>query len=344
MITYKDAGVDQKKAETLIEKLKERIRSTFNPYVLNPIGGFASLLDVPKEFKDPVIVTSTDGVGTKLKIAQMVKVHRTVGIDLVAMCVNDILTYGAKPFFFLDYFACGKLDEEIYKEVIGGICEGCEEAGCALVGGETAEMPSFYGEGEYDLAGFVLGFVEKGRIVDGSGIKEGDKVIGLRSNGLHSNGYSLARKILFEIKGLNPYEKLEGIEDPLYTELLRPTRIYVRLVLDLLERFRIKGMAHVTGGGIPGNLSRIIPSGLSAELTLPHSEVPLIFRIIKDLGNVPVNEMFSTFNMGIGYILVVENGECERVIEYLDSKMENPLILGEIGRRTGTEAVRITLT
>lgn len=330
MITYKEAGVDQQKAETLIDSLKERIKSTFNRYVLNPIGGFASLLEIPKEFRDPVLVTSTDGVGTKLKIAQKAKVHSTVGIDLVAMCVNDILTYGAKPLFFLDYFACGRLDEDIYKDVISGICEGCREAGCALVGGETAEMPSFYGEGEYDLAGFAIGFVEKDKIVDGSKIKEGDKVIGLPSSGLHSNGYSLVRKLFFEIKGFDLYERIEGLEGLLYEELLKPTRIYVRLVLDLLQRFRIKGMAHVTGGGIPGNLSRIIPHGLSADLQVPLSRVPRIFKVIKEMGDVSLDEMFSTFNMGIGYILVVGDKEYEDLVRYLKSNFEEPIPLGEI--------------
>ncbi len=343
MITYKASGVDIEKADRLIDELKVKMNMTFNPYVLNPIGGFASLLTLPKEYEDPVIVTSTDGVGTKLKIAQKLKRHSTVGIDLVAMCVNDILTYGARPLFFLDYFACGTLEENVYREVISGICEGCTLAGCALVGGETAEMPSFYRKGEYDLAGFAMGVVEKKRIVDGSSIEEGDAVIGIASNGLHSNGFSLVRKLILEVKRMSLKQKVEGLETTLGEELLKPTKIYVRPVMEILERFRVKGMAHITGGGIPGNLKRIIPSGLIAELTIEEREIPFIFRFIKELGDLPYDEMFSTFNMGVGYILVVKREEEKSVIELLSSIGERAYSLGTIEKTRSEKKVKISV-
>jgi phosphoribosylformylglycinamidine cyclo-ligase len=339
--TYRDSGVDITKADSLIEKLKGRIHKTFHPHVLSSIGGFAALTEIPKTYKDPVLVSSTDGVGTKLRVAFMTGVHDTVGIDLVAMSANDVLTIGAKPFFFLDYFAAGSIDEVIYPAVLNGICAGCEMAGCALIGGETAEMPSFYKEGEYDLAGFVVGLIEKGSVIDGSTIREGDSVIGLASSGLHSNGYSLARKVLFDIQGLTVDSRVDGLETSVGEELLRPTRIYVKPILDIVSNFPVRGMAHITGGGLPGNVSRIIPGGLRANLHLPVDTVKPIFRILKKLGNIPEEDIYSTFNMGIGFVLIVPNNASQDVVARLNSVGEKAFILGEIGVSDDTTKVSV---
>jgi len=339
--TYKDSGVDIIKADRLIERLKKDIQKTFNPLVLNPIGGFGSLTEIPSGLKHPVLVTSTDGVGTKLKIAFLTGKHDTVGIDLVAMSVNDILTLGAKPYFFLDYYACGKIDEDTYSQVIKGVCDGCMMADCALIGGETAEMPSFYNEGEYDLAGFVIGFVEKEKIIDGSNITEGDTIIGLPSSGLHSNGFSLVRKVFFDVHNININEIIEGLDLPLFEELLKPTKIYVRQVLNLMAQFNIKGMAHITGGGLPGNIKRIIPDGLKAKISIKQDNVPKIFHIIKDLGNIPQEDMFSTFNMGIGFVLIVENKEAQSIITTLNASGETGFLIGKIEKSIDKEKVTI---
>ncbi len=340
-ISYKDAGVDVGKADSLIKRMKERIQGTFNPYVLSPIGAFAALAEIPAEYKHPLLVTATDGVGTKLRIAFALRKHDTVGIDLVAMSVNDVLTVGARPFFFLDYFACGKLDEQVYAEVIKGLCTGCEMAGCALVGGETAEMPSFYPEGEYDLAGFVTAFVEKEKVIDGSTIEVGDRVIGIASSGLHSNGYSLARKVLIEQCGLTINDKVDGSQRNLYEEMLEPTRIYVKPVLALMEKFEIKGMAHITGGGLPGNVSRIIPDGLCARLSATE-EPPAIFRMIMKLGNIARDEMYATFNMGIGFVLVVREADEPMAIRELASLGEDAFPLGAIERAQDKQKALVT--
>ena len=261
--TYRDSGVDIDKADRLIGSLKDAHPTHVQPARPHPDRRFRESRGGAQGYREPVLVSSTDGVGTKLRIAFMAGRHDTVGIDLVAMSVNDILTLGAKPLYFLDYFACGRVDEAIYRDVLSGICAGCELAACALVGGETAEMPSFYPEGEYELAGFATGIVEKKKIIDGSSIKAGDRVIGLASNGLHSNGYSLVRKIFFDLHHMKVTEKVEALGDqPLYQELLRPTRIYVKSMLALLADYPVKGMAHITGGGLPGNVARIIPEGL----------------------------------------------------------------------------------
>ena len=339
--SYKDAGVDVGKADSLIARMKERIQGTFNPFVLSPIGAFAALAEIPSEYKHPVLVSATDGVGTKLRIAFALKKHDTVGIDLVAMSVNDVLTVGARPYFFLDYFACGRLDEQIYAETISGICSGCEIAGCALVGGETAEMPSFYPEGEYDLAGFVTAFVEKERVINGSSIVSGDRVIGLASNGLHSNGFSLTRKIVIEQHGLTPRDKVDGLQGNLYEEMLTPTRIYVKPVLALTEKVEIKGMAHITGGGLPGNVNRIIPDGLCARLTVP-AEPPDIFKVLMRLGNVARDEMYATFNMGIGFVLVVGEDDESRAIKELRASGEDAFPLGIIEKTENARKVLIT--
>jgi phosphoribosylformylglycinamidine cyclo-ligase len=344
MITYKDAGVDVEKAEEYLDTIKARIQGTFTPLVLNPIGAFAALAEIPKDYREPVLVASTDGVGTKLKIAFLSGKHNSVGIDLVAMSVNDILTMGARPLFFLDYFACGKLDGSVYKDVIAGICDGCLTAGCSLIGGETAEMPSFYPEGEYDLAGFAMGIVEKHRVINGSTINEGDSVIGLASNGLHSNGYSLARKVLLDVHQLDLFNSAEGIGGTLYEELLRPTRIYVKPVLEVLNHFDIKGMAHITGGGLPGNIKRVIPDGLQTTIVLEKKRVPPIFALIARLGNIPMEEMYNTFNCGVGYILVVSRNDEESVLEKFSSLGESAWKLGVVERSEGPEKVRVSLS
>jgi len=341
--TYRDAGVDIKKADDVLNRIKHHICNTFNPFVMNTIGGFAAVTEIPKGYKNPVMVSSTDGVGTKLKIAFNANKHDTIGIDLVAMSVNDILTMGAKPFFFLDYFATGHIEEKVYEDVITGICDGCTLADCALIGGETAEMPSFYRDGEYDLAGFAIGFVEKDKIINGSTIKEGDAIIALASNGLHSNGYSLVRKVLFEVHSLKVHDKVEGLEVPLYEELLKPTRIYVKSVQKILEHYSVKGMAHITGGGLPGNISRIIPKGLGAQLNVPSAKIPSIFTLIQELGNVPFDDMCETFNMGIGFILVVDQGEKDAIMRSLQESGETVFHLGDIRRVSGKETITVSL-
>jgi phosphoribosylformylglycinamidine cyclo-ligase len=342
ILTYKKAGVDVEKADRYIASIKEKIHHTFNQYILNGVGGFGSLIEVPKGYKNPVLVSSTDGVGTKLKIAFLANKHNTVGIDLVAMSVNDILTLGAKPLYFLDYFACGHLEEQVYQEVISGICDGCQTAQCALVGGETAEMPSFYKDGEYDLAGFVTGIVDKNEIVDGSRIRNGDVLIGIASNGLHSNGYSLVRKIFFDVHNFSVNSAVKGIEGVLYEELLRPTKIYVKSIQKIIENFEVRGMAHITGGGLPGNVERIIPSGLSAVISLSTKRIPSIFGLIKELGNVPFEEMCSTFNMGIGYVLVVDAQDKENVLKVLFDVGEKAYCIGDIRKSPDGKKVQIT--
>ena len=341
-VTYEDSGVNIKKADSLIDDIKSRIQKTFNPHVLNAIGGFGALTEVPKEYKNPVLVSSTDGVGTKLKIAFAADKHNTVGIDLVGMSVNDILTLGARPFFFLDYYACGKIEDRVYKEVISGICDGCQMAACALIGGETAEMPSFYKEGEYDLAGFAVGIVEKDRIIDGSQIIAGDAVIGLASNGLHSNGYSLVRHVLFDIHKLDVNNDiLEGTDIKLYEELLKPTRIYVKPVLEVSAQYNIKGMVHITGGGLPGNIKRVIPEGLTASIHVAIDSVPGIFRYIMKLGNIDFQEMCSTFNMGTGYVLIVGKDDEKAVIDLFEKLGEKATVLGYIEKSKDDQKVRL---
>jgi phosphoribosylformylglycinamidine cyclo-ligase len=341
-ITYKDAGVDIHKADRLLWDIKRNIQSTFNPFVLNSVGGFAALTEIPTGYRNPVLVSSTDGVGTKLKIAIMSGKHDTVGIDLVAMSVNDVLTMGAKPYYFLDYFASGRIEDSTYKDVIAGICEGCRIAGCALIGGETAEMPSFYRDGEYDLAGFAMGFVEKDRIINGSSIEEGDAVIGLASSGIHSNGYSLVRKVLLEVHNLNIFEPVQGIEGALWEELLRPTRIYVVPILKVLDEFNVKGMAHITGGGLPGNIQRIIPDGFTANMRLDRGRIPNIFNTIMTLGDVPFEEMCSTFNMGVGYVCIVHGAHESGVLETLNTIGETAFTLGHIEKTGADRKVLIT--
>ena len=334
-LTYRDAGVDIEAGERLVDRIKEFAKKTFDGNVLAGIGGFGAGYLLPKGYSEPVLVSGTDGVGTKLKVAQMANVHDTVGIDLVAMCVNDILTVGAKPLFFLDYFATGKLSVDVAADVVKGIAKGCEIAGCALIGGETAEMPDFYPEGEYDLAGFVVGIVDRSRYVTGEKIKPGDVILGLASSGIHSNGYSLVRKLFFEILELKIDDWVEELGGKVYEVLLTPTRIYVKSVLKLLEEVEVKGMAHITGGGIPGNLVRVLPKNVDAVVKKGTWEVPPIFTFIQDKGNVPEDEMFKTFNMGIGYTVVVSPEDVERAVSVLEEAGEKVFRIGEIREGEG---------
>ncbi len=330
-LTYKKAGVDINEGERFISLISPMIKETFRPEVMTEIGSFSALfkLDVTK-YREPVLVSGTDGVGTKLKIAFLMDRHDTVGIDLVAMCVNDILTSGAEPLFFLDYFATGKLKPEKASEVIKGIINGCKEAGCSLIGGETAEMPGFYSENEYDLSGFAVGVVDKERIINGSKIKEGDLIIGIASNGLHSNGYSLVRKLFFDLKKMNVDTYIPDLGTTLGEELLKPTRIYVKAFMVLRDKLEIKGMAHITGGGIPGNLPRILPEGIYADIKIGSWPVPKIFELIEKIGNIPEDEMKKTFNMGIGYIMVVSEGMAEEAVSLLNKSGYTAFIFGNI--------------
>ena len=331
--SYKEAGVDIKKGDSFVQMIKPMVESTFRPEVLTKIGGFAGCVSLNLErYKKPILVSSTDGVGTKLKIAFMMDRHDTVGIDLVAMCVNDIVAIGARPLFLLDYLATSKLNTEIATKVLSGIDKGCVEAECSLVGGETAEMPGFYKEGEYDLAGFVVGIVENAQLIDGSGVTVGDKLIGIASSGLHSNGYSLVRKLLLEHHKMDMRKKIEEIGEVLGEELLRPTRIYVKTILNLTRDFSLGGIAHITGGGITGNLPRVIPKGCKAIVHKKTWDIPPIFPFLKEKGRLSEEEMFRTFNNGIGMVLIVRPKEVEDLLARLHSLGEKAFIIGEVGK------------
>ena len=330
---YKNAGVDIEKGDAFVQAIKPMVESTFRPEVLTKIGGFAGCVSLNLErYKKPILVSSTDGVGTKLKIAFSMNRHDTVGIDLVAMCVNDIVVSGAKPLFLLDYFATSKLDPEKSTKVVSGIVKGCIEAECSLIGGETAEMPGFYKGGEYDLAGFAVGIVEDSQVIDGSGVTVGDKLIGIASSGLHSNGYSLVRKLLLDQLKMDLEKRVEEIGEVLGKELLRPTRIYVKTVLNLARDFNIVGIAHITGGGITGNLPRIIPKGCKAIVQKGAWDIPPIFSFLKEKGNISDEEMLRTFNNGVGMILIVRSREVDDILARLRSLGEKAFIIGEVGR------------
>ena len=329
-ITYKDAGVDIDAGDLFVEKIKPYVKSTFRPEVMTHIGGFGGLFAL-KKYKAPVLVSGTDGVGTKLKIAFLMNRHDTVGIDLVAMCVNDIIVQGAEPLFFLDYFATGKLKPQEHSDIVKGIAAGCKQSGCALIGGETAEMPSFYGEGEYDLAGFAVGVVEKKKLIDGSRIKPGDLLVGLASSGLHSNGFSLVRKTLFEKAGYGVRDVLSELGmAPLGEVLLTPTRIYAKTVASLLKDFDIRGMAHITGGGITENTPRMLPKGVSALIRKGTWEVHPIFKLIRKKAQVDDDEMYRDFNMGLGMVLAVPKKQAEAVMKKAAKLGEKAYLIGEI--------------
>ncbi|MGO9377972.1 MAG: phosphoribosylformylglycinamidine cyclo-ligase [Dissulfurispiraceae bacterium] len=337
-MTYKEAGVDIDEGDRFVRLISPLVKKTFRPEVMTDIGSFGALFAL-KKYKNPVLVSGTDGVGTKLKIAFMSDCHGSVGIDLVAMCVNDILTSGAEPLFFLDYFATGKLRSDKAKEVVSGIAKGCREAGCALIGGETAEMPGFYEEDEYDLAGFSVGVVEKKEIIDGSTIKEGDAIIGIASSGLHSNGYSLARKVFFEKKGLKIDSHVPELKVTAGAELIKPTRIYVKAFQAIKDKVRIKGMAHITGGGIPGNLTRIFNKKLTAVIREGSWPVPTVFELIQKWGGVPETDMKKTFNMGIGYVIVLGRKSVTPAMDVLNEAGYPAYLIGFI-EKGGKDKIR----
>jgi len=329
-ITYKEAGVDIDAGDLFVQKIKPFVKSTLRPEVLTDIGGFGGLFAL-KKYKNPVLVSGTDGVGTKLKIAFLMNRHDTVGIDLVAMCVNDIVVQGAEPLFFLDYFATGKLKPEEHSGIVKGIADGCKQAGCALIGGETAEMPSFYGEDEYDLAGFAVGVVEKKNIIDGSRIKTGDQLIGLASSGLHSNGYSLVRKVLLEKSGYGVDDTLTELGNGTLGEvLLTPTKIYAKTIKALMKDFDIRGMAHITGGGITENTPRMLPKGAQALIRKKTWDIPPIFKLLRKKSGVDDAEMYRAFNMGIGMVIVVPKKQMEAVIKKAEKLGEKAYPIGEI--------------
>ncbi|MFV9567030.1 phosphoribosylformylglycinamidine cyclo-ligase [Thermoanaerobacter mathranii] len=332
-MNYKDAGVNIDEGNKLVEMIKPIAKQTLNEYVLEGIGGFAGLIEI-KNYKNPVLISSTDGVGTKLKIAFMMDKHDTVGIDLVAMCVNDIIVTGAKPLFFLDYFATGKLKSETAVEVIKGIAEGCKIAGCALIGGETAELPGFYKEGEYDLAGFCVGIAEKEELIDTKLIKEGDAIIGLASSGIHSNGYSLVRKIFFEKNNFSVKDFIPELGINLGEALLTPTKIYVKSI-EALKGLKIKGMAHITGGGFIDNIPRILRKSIAAKINKGSWEIPAIFNLIQRLGDIEEREMYRTFNMGIGMVVIVDPSDVDKALEKLNGIGEKAYIIGEIVESEG---------
>ena len=320
-LSYRDAGVDIDAGDQLVENIKPFAKRTMRPEVLSGIGGFGGLVEISKKFKEPVLVSGTDGVGTKLKLAFELNRHDTVGIDLVAMSVNDILVQGAEPLFFLDYFACGKLDVPAATEVIKGIAAGCEQSGCALIGGETAEMPGMYPVGEYDLAGFAVGVVEKSKIITGEHIVAGDVVLGLASNGAHSNGYSLVRKIIERSKpDLNA--KFDG-ERTLADCIMAPTRLYVKPLLSLMQQLTVKGMAHITGGGITENVPRVLPANVVADIDSKTWQMPKLFHWLREGGNVEAQEMFRTFNCGIGMVVVVAAQDADAAIKHLQAVRRN---------------------
>jgi phosphoribosylformylglycinamidine cyclo-ligase len=334
--TYKDAGVDIEAGDALVDRIVPMAKKTARPEVVSGVGGFGGLFAIPPgKYKEPVLVSGTDGVGTKLKVAFTANRHRTVGIDLVAMSVNDVLTSGAEPLFFLDYFATGKLSVEQAADVVEGIAEGCLQAGCTLLGGETAELPGFYAKGEYDLAGFAVGIVERSKILTGRNIVPGDSVIGIASSGLHSNGYSLARKVLLEDKKLPLEAQAPGSDRILADELLEPTRIYVKDVLELIANVEVKGLAHITGSGIPGNLPRCLPDGTRAVLDENEWKRPAIFDVIQNLGNVPREEMYSTFNMGLGMCVVLASPEVPAALRTLKARGVQAWEVGRIEKGQG---------
>lgn len=339
-LTYRDAGVDTKEGERAVKLMKDHVKKTFNDNVLTGLGGFGGLFRLPVEgMKEPVLVSGTDGVGTKLKIAFMMDKHDTVGIDCVAMCVNDILCQGAKPLFFLDYIATGKVGAEKVADIVSGIAEGCLQGESALIGGETAEMPGFYSDGEYDMAGFSVGIVDKDKIITGEKIAAGDVIIGLPSSGIHSNGYSLVRKVFFEKMGYDTGDYLESLGETLGETLLRPTKIYAKACNAVVPDFPIKGIVHVTGGGFFENVPRVLPAGVSGEFQLGSWNIPPIFEEIQRCGNIELMEMFATFNMGIGMMMFVAEPEGQKVVDTLRAVGEDAAVIGKVTDNDG-ERVR----
>lgn len=330
-LTYAAAGVDIKAGDEAVRLMRNSVQSTYRPEVLTDIGGFGGLFAFnAAKYREPVLVAGTDGVGTKLRVAMLTDRHNTIGIDAVAMCVNDVLVQGAEPLFFLDYLAVGKLTPEKVAEIVSGVAEGCRQAGCSLIGGETAEMPGFYPPDEYDLAGFAVGVVERSKIIDGHNIVPGDWLVGLPSSGLHSNGYSLARKVLLEHAGYSVDTRLEQLGRTVGEEMLEPTRIYVRAVAPLLERFQIKGLVHITGGGLTENIPRILPDGCAVNIRRGAWPIPPVFKLIETAGGVERAEMLRTFNMGIGMVAVVSAAEAGALMNDLAGRGEKSFLIGEV--------------
>ena len=332
MITYKDAGVNIEEGYKSVSLIKEYAAKTFTKGVLNHLGSFAGMFEIGEGYKNPILVSGTDGVGTKLDIAFRMKKYDTVGIDCVAMCVNDVLCHGAKPLFFLDYIACGKLEAETAAQLVKGVSEGCIQAGCALIGGETAEMPGFYRDGEYDMAGFTVGIVDKHKIIDGSSIKDGYSLIGIASSGLHSNGYSLVRKLISDLS-----KDFNG--ENIGSTLLTPTKIYVKTVLNLLDKFDIKGMAHITGGGFYENIPRMFNEKFTAVIDRNSFNVPDIFKQLISLG-IEQEHMFNTYNMGIGYVLCIEDKDASRVIKTIEDLGDRAYKIGHVEAGGGGVCLR----
>ena len=331
MTTYRQAGVNIESGNEFVRRITPLVRSTFRPEVLTDLGGFGGLFRFQADrYAEPVLVSGTDGVGTKLKVAFLMDRHDTVGIDLVAMCVNDVVVSGAEPLFFLDYLATGKLAVPKAEAILRGIAEGCRQAGCALIGGETAEMPSMYAEGEYDLAGFAVGVVDRSKIIDGKDIVPGDLLVGLASTGLHSNGYSLARRVLLEDGGLTVKSRISDLDQPLGEVLLTPTRIYAKQILALAADYPIKGIAHITGGGLTENLPRILPKGCRARVHRGAWPVPPIFQVLRKMGKVDEEELYRVFNMGIGLALVVSANHVEKLIARAAELGDRGYRIGEI--------------
>lgn len=328
-INYKDAGVDVANGQKEVELIKNLVEKTQSENVLSKLGGFSGLFSLENlNIKNPVLVSGTDGVGTKVMLAQMMDKHDTIGIDCVAMCVNDILCQGAKPLFFLDYIACGKLVPEKMEKIVKGVADGCLQANSSLIGGETAEMPGLYKENDYDLAGFCVGIVDKEKIITGEKIKKGDHIFGLKSSGIHSNGYSLVRKIVLEKEKLSLDEKIEGLDTSLGEELLKPTKIYVKEILALLEKIEINGLSHITGGGFYENIPRMIPDGLCAKIDVRNIPLPKIFSLLEKWGELDKKDMYETFNMGVGLVFAVDKNDIEKVKEIIDE--DELLDLGEV--------------
>ena len=326
-LSYKDAGVDIHTGNELVERIKGDVKRTNRSEVMGGLGGFGALCALPTKYKEPILVSGTDGVGTKLRLAIDLNKHDTIGQDLVAMCVNDLIVQGAEPLFFLDYYATGKLDVDVAASVIKGIADGCEMSGCALVGGETAEMPGMYHEGDYDLAGFCVGVVEKSEIIDGTAVKTGDTLIALGSSGAHSNGYSLIRKVL-EVSGANPADLLEG--KPLSEHLLAPTKIYVKSILQLIKQTEVHAIAHLTGGGFWENIPRVLPNNTKAVIDESSWQWPAIFNWLQEKGNISRYEMYRTFNCGVGMVIALPKKEVETAIALLEQAGEKAWVIGKI--------------
>lgn len=338
-LSYKDAGVNIDAGNALIDKIKPHVAKTKRPEVLGGLGGFGAMFQIPLDrYKEPVLISGTDGVGTKLKLATELNKHDTIGIDLVGMCVNDILVQGAEPLFFLDYYATGKLETEVAVDVIKGIADGCEQSGAALIGGETAEMPGMYSAGDYDMAGFCVGIAEKSQIIDGTKVKAGDVILGMASSGPHSNGYSLVRKIL-EVSNADLSSDCEG--QTLGEALLAPTRIYVKPLLSLMKSVNIHAMAHITGGGLLENIPRVLPENTNAIIDTQNWELPAVFKWLQENGNVDTTEMYRTFNCGIGMAVVVDAADADKAIAELNAAGESAVVIGQISAADGAPEVII---